>query len=156
MLFRRKKDDEYEEEYGRELISEEASKEVPIEEYIASLGRSAYLFMDPDVKNAILEDPKLKNLYPAFSHLNRLTQKDRKALKLDHLYFKRLRLLHEADMQEDQYDFGGWEKCDALQIFFNHQNWDNLHGFKARVVTEIIKRIHAEVETKKRRRLLPF
>lgn len=150
-----KKEDE---EFQRELAAGEQHPppgQMLTEDYVNSLGRSVYMVMDPDVMKILSEDEQLRTLIPAVSHLNRLTKKDQNAMRLDMLDYEFLLMIHKLNMNEDEYETTGWAKLQAFVPFFRNLVYDSVDGFKAKVVTEQIKVIKAELE-KKRRKVLPF
>jgi len=125
------------------------------EDYVNSLGRSVYMVMDPDVIAILAEYPQLKSFRIAISHLNRLTRKDKMAMQLDTLDADYLVLINKINSNEDDYENSLWGIYEALRMFMRNANCDNIDGFKARIVTEQIKIVKAELE-KKQRKVLPF
>jgi hypothetical protein len=158
-LFGKGKEEEHvDDEFQRELAAGEQHPppgQMLTEDYVNSLGRSVYMVMDPDVMKILNDDDQLKTLIPAASHLNRLTKKDRGAMQLDMLDYEFLLMIHKLNMKEDEYETSGWAKLQAFIPFFRNLVYDSVDGFKAKVVTEQIKVIKAELE-KKRKKVLPF
>lgn len=149
---------EQDDDFHKDLVINEQNPppgSVVPEDYVYSLGRSVYMVLDPDVMEVLKQDPKLQTLIPAASHLNRLTRKDRKAMELDMLDYEFLLQIHKLNMNEDDYETTGWAKLQAFVPFFRNIVYDSVDGFKARVVTEQIKVVKAELE-KKKKRVLPF
>jgi hypothetical protein len=157
-LHRDDKDKERSEDLkGGIIINETAPgpQQILTEDYVNSLGRSVYMVMDPDVMQILHDDEQLKTLIPAASHLNRLTNKDRKATELDMLDYEFLLMIHKLNMNEDDYESAGWAKLQAFIPFFRNLVYDSVGGFKAHMVTEQIKIIKAEIE-KQKKKVLPF
>jgi hypothetical protein len=125
------------------------------EDYVNSLGRSVYMVMDPDVMRIIDETPQLKSFRIATSHLNRLTRKDKNAMMLDTLDADYLVLINKINSNEDVYENSLWGIYEALRMFMRNANCDNIDGFKARIVTEQIKIVKAELERPKKK-VLPL
>lgn len=150
-----KKEDE---EFQRELAAGEQHPppgQMFPDDYVNSLGRSIYMAMDPDVRQLLSKYPELDDYVISTSHLNRLTKKDRKAIELDILDYDYQILLHKILTSEDEYESKQWSILQALRQFQRTGCYDSLDGFKAKVVTEQIKVIKAELE-KKRGKVLPF
>ena len=153
-----KEEKKADEEFQKELaISEQHPPpgQMLSEDYVNSLGRSVYMVMDPDVMQIIGEVPQLKSFRIATSHLNRLTRKDKAAMMLDTLDADYLVLINKINANEDDYENGLWAIYEALRMFMRNANCDNIDGFKARIVTEQIKIVKAELE-KPKRKVLPF
>lgn len=133
------------------------------EDYIASLGRSVYMVMDPEVTailNPIDEKGKpipspFRSLVPAFSHLNRVSRIGKNEAEILQLRYRKLMLLHKINMTEDEYESEGGALLESLEIFATHMIHDSFDGWKGNLVTEQIKTIRTELgEQKKKRR--PF
>jgi hypothetical protein len=158
-LFGRGKEQEKaDEEFAKELAAGEQHPppgQMLPEDYVNSLGRSVYMVMDPDVMQIIDSDPQLKSFRIAISHLNRLTKKDKTSMQLDTLDADYLVLINKINSNEDDYENRLWAIYEALRMFMRNANCDNIDGFKARIVTEQIKIVKAEIE-KKKRGVLPF
>jgi hypothetical protein len=146
------------EEFQKELVAGEQHpppEQMLTEDYVNSLGRSVYMVMDPDVIAILAEYPQLKSFRIAISHLNRLTRKDKTAMELDTLDADYLILINKINSYEDDYENNLWGIYEALRMFMRNANCDNIDGFKARIVTEQIKIVKAELE-KKQKKVLPF
>ena len=158
-LFGKGKEQEKEDEqFQKELAAGEQHPppgQMLSEDYVNSLGRSVYMVMDPDVISLLAEYPQLKSFRIAISHLNRLTRKDKKAMELDTLDADYQVLIHKINVNEDDYENSLWAILEALRQFMRNANCDNIDGFKARIVTEQIKIVKAELE-KKQKKVLPF
>ena len=122
------------------------------DEMIYSLGRSVYMVLDPDVSDILKEEgnSQLAALIPAFSHLNRTTNIDKKQAELLTLDYEYLTLIHKLNMNEDEYENVGWAKLESLKIFAMGIISDAFHGWKGKLVTEQIKIIRTELEKKKK------
>lgn len=156
---RGKKKEEEEEQYKREMaLADQSRQSMPMtEDYIASLGRSVYMVMDPEV-TALLNNPRksyLKTLIPAFSHLNRVSRIGKTEAEILELDYEFLMLIHKINMSEDEYESKGWAELEALKIYARHIIHDSFGGWKGNLVTEQIKTIRTELEKTKKKRL-PF
>lgn len=151
-------------EYSREqglADSYRGSGGLPLtEDYIASLGRSVYMVMDPEVTALInpvdkkgnpIETP-LRSLLPAFSHLNRVSRIGKREAEILALRYRILLLMHKIDMTEDEYENEGGALLDSLEIFATHMIHDSFDGWKGNLVTEQIKTIRTELGEKKQKR----
>jgi len=131
--------------------------EAPLtKEYVESLGRSVFMIMDPEVITMLVNDRQLKNLLPAFSHLNRVTNigKGREGAREAELLFLKYKILlirHKLAMTEDQYEKMGWETLESLEIFARSIISDAREGWKGRLVTEQLKKVTVELEKVKKR-----
>jgi hypothetical protein len=146
------------EQFQKDLVAGEQHPppgQMLTEDYVNSLGRSVYMVMDPDVLAILAEYPQLKSFRIAVSHLNRLTRKDKNAMALDTLDNDYQVLIHKINANEDDYENSLWAVYEALRQFMRNASYDNVDGFKARIVTEQIKIVKAELE-KKQKKVLPF
>jgi hypothetical protein len=146
------------EQFQKDLVAGEQHPppgQMLTEDYVNSLGRSVYMVMDPDVLAILAKYPELKGLRIMASHLNRLTKKDKKCLELDRLDTDYQILIHKINCDEDEFESGLWAVLEAFRHFLRTSNYDNIDGFKARIVTEQIKIVKAELE-KVRKKVLPF
>lgn len=161
-LLRRDKKKDEDEEYMQNLALTEQGRQTLPEDQLASLGRSVYMIMDPEVtailnpvdaKGRIIDDPKLsqfRSLIPAFSHLNRTTNIDKRDATLLMLDYEYLDIIHTLNMKEDNYENEGWALLESLKIFARNIVADSFHGWKGRIMTEQIKIIKTEIEKKKK------
>jgi hypothetical protein len=158
-LFGRGKEQEKaDEEFSRGLIGAE-SQQPPdafyTKEYIDSLNKSYLQVVDPRVYTILDKYPQLKSFIIAISPLNRLTNKDKTAMQLDTLDGDYLVLINKINTNEDDYENDLWGIYEALRMFMRNGNWDNIQGFKARIITEQTKIITARVE-KPKNKVTPF
>lgn len=152
-IFGRGKKDEKDEEFGTDMALTEHSRQSPMsDEMIYSLGRSVYMIMDPEVTGILNADgnDQFNALIPAFSHLNRTTNIDKKQAELLTLDYEYLSLIHKLNMNEDEYENVGWAMLESLKIFAHGITSDAFHGWKGKLVTEQIKIIRTELEKKKK------
>jgi len=154
-----KKEDE---QFQKDLVAGEQHPppgQILTEDYVNSLGRSVYMVMDPDVCRLVDEVikvyPELAGIRIMISHLNRLTKINLKELKLAMLVLERDLLLVKMHCKESTYNAGLWLVLHALIDFCRKIQYDSVDGFKARIVTEQIKIVKAELE-KIRKKVLPF
>lgn len=147
-------------DYGRDMaIAEESRPNMMANqrEAIASLGRSVYMIMHPDVDNMILKSRILRPMYPAYSHLMRVTKIGKLQAEILELDYMNLSLIVKMNMDEEEYESEGWLALNALEMFSTSIVSDAFQGFKAEVVTTMLKTIRTEVgEPKKEGRKLPF
>jgi len=152
-LRRGKKEEEQDEQFGKEMAGIEHGHQPPMsDEMIYSLGRSVYMVMDPEVTAILNADgnKQFNALLPAFSHLNRTTNIDKKQAELLGLNYEYLSLIHKLNMKEDEYENVGWALLESLKIFASGIISDAFHGWKGKLVTEQIKIIRTELEKKKK------
>ena len=153
---------EAEEEYRKVMALTEQGKPqgAMTEDYIASLGSRVYLIMDPTVTeflNPLDADGKplpssYREMYPAFSHLNRLSHIGKLQAEILELDYEYLMLIRKMNMDEDEYDSKGWLEIESLKIHATHIISDAFDGWKGKLFTEQSKTIRTEmVETKKKR-----
>lgn len=146
-IFRRdKKPPDEDEQLQREMIvTGESRPAVMPEEYVASLGRSVFMIMDPDVTKLLDEEEM-----PAFSHLNRVTNIGQKEADLQMLDYEFLSLVDKMNSNEDEYEDKGWKKSLSKRIFARSIINDAFHGWKGKIVTEQIKVIRTQIDKKKK------
>lgn len=150
---RGKKQEEKDEQFSGDMALTEASRQPQMsDEMIYSLGRSVYMVMDPEVTGILNAEGKdqFNALVPAFSHLNRTTNIDKKQAELLTLNYEYLSLIHKLNMKEDDYENVGWALLESLKIFAGGIISDAFHGWKGKLVTEQIKIIRTELEKKKK------
>jgi len=158
---RKKRKDQDEEEFKKEVALTELGGEMPpqsvglTQDYIYSLGRSVYMIMDPEVNLVLNKKPYLKTLIPAFSHLNRISRIGKQEADLLELDYEFLMLIHKLNMNEDEYENKGWAELESLKLFARHMIHDSFGGWKGNLLTEQVKIIKAELEKPKKKRL-PF
>jgi len=158
ILGRGKKKKEEEEKHfkGEMALAEQQRQGMPLtEDYIASLGRSVYMVMDPEVTNILNENDQLKSLIPAFSHLNRVSRIGKGEAELLEFDYEYMFLLHTLTMNEDEYETKEAERIEALKLHSRFIIHDSFGGWKGNLVTEQIKTIRTELEKTKKKRL-PF
>lgn len=129
-------------------LTEEQQPESPVmtEDYVASLGRSVYMIMDPDVTNLLTPEER-----PAYSHLNRVTRINEKEARLQMLDYEFLAIVDKLNTRRDKYQAKGWKRSLSLRIYARSIVWDAYQGWKGTIVTEQIKRVAIETEKKKGR-----
>lgn len=152
MVFGRKKKEDTEFQMG--IAHAEAARPTPglTEDYLRSLGRTAYMLMDSEVSGILNDDknPNFKSLIPAFSHLNRTTNIGNKEAELLMLDYEYINIIHTLNMKEDLYENDGWATLESLKIFARNIIADAYKGWKGKILTEQIKVIRTELEKKKR------
>jgi len=154
----KKKKEEEEAQFKRDVVISEQQRpqQTPMtEDYIASLGRSVYMVMDPEVTNILSENAQLKSLIPAFSHLNRVSRIGKGEAELLEFDYEYMFLLHTLTMNEDEYETKEAERIEALKLHSRFIIHDSFGGWKGNLVTEQIKTIRTELEKTKKKRL-PF
>lgn len=152
-----KKKEEEEKHFKAEMaLAEQQRQGMPLtEDYIASLGRSVYMVMDPEVTKILNENDQLKSLIPAFSHLNRVSRIGKGEAELLEFDYEYMFLLHTLTMNEDEYETKEAERIEALKLHSRFIIHDSFGGWKGNLVTEQIKTIRTELEKTKKKRL-PF
>jgi len=155
----RKKKDEKAMDFQKEIVlTEEQRQGMPMtEEYVNSLGRSVYSIIDPEVM-ALLNpmnangkpiESDLRQLIPALSHLNRMTQIGKDDVELDRLDLEYIFLRMKCTMNESDYTTGKAGLIESLQFYANHIPTDACDGFKAKLLAYTMKIIRTELEEKK-------
>lgn len=158
----KKRKEEEAQRYKEEMaLRAESKPQVPgQQDAFASLGRSVYMVMDPEVFAAINPINKagksipsiFRPLIPAFSHLNRLTKTGKLQAELLELDYEELIIITKMNMLEDEYESNGWLALKSLSIFSQSIISDSFNGFKAGIVTTQLKTIRTELtETKKKK-----
>jgi len=158
------KKDEKAMDYQKEVVLTEQNRQgMPMtEEYVNSLGRSVYSIIDPEVMallNPIDANGKpiesdLRQLIPALSHLNRMTQINKLDVELDRLDLEYIFLRMKCSMNEEDYDTEKAGLIESLQFYANHIPTDAFEGFKAKLLAYQMKIIRTELEEKKTKGLL--
>jgi len=142
-----------EEDEGEEIEEEEVRRAID-EDLEESFRANVYAFLDPALINMIAE--KFPFLLPLTSHLNRLSNFDKKEAE----YFKTLFLTKliecELELPEEAYDHGWGLFYSNLEAFGFAMSRDNLYGFKQRALNEVIREVKVNRGERKRRRWLPF
>jgi len=151
----KKKKEEEARQYKEEMaLRQESGHQMPAQQdAYASLGRSVYMIMHPEVDEIIMKDPKLKASYPAYSYLNRVTKTGKLQAQIQELDYEELGLITKMNMTEDKYESEGWLKLKALNIFAQSIISDAFGGFKADIVTTQLKTIRTELAEVKKKRL---
>jgi hypothetical protein len=115
------------------------------------LAQSYYLQVDDMTQKQIFDDPELRYLQPAFSHLNRTSRiPDKRLAEMARLDNEYILLLHEFGLMEASVDLHGWSKLEALRIYGQALVNDQLEGYRGKLVTEKIKEVRVRLEQKKK------
>jgi len=142
-----------EEAEGEEIEEEEVRRAIE-EDLEGSFRANVYAFLDPTLIRMI--DEKFPFLLPLISHLNRLSNFDKREAE----HFKTLFLTKlvecELELPEEAYDYGWGLFYSNLEAFGFAMSRDNLYGFKQRALNEVIREVRVNRSEKKRRRWLPF
>lgn len=150
LLSIRKKKDKHAEEFQENLIYADHAKGPTMEDYHKWLGASLHSIIDSKVVE-LLEDKDMEDLYPALSHLNRLTKIGKEDVVLDRLdlqfiFLRKKCVTNEADYEEKQGSL-----LRSLEFFANHIPSDAFEGFKAEIQAYQVKVLKTQIEEKKKR-----
>jgi len=149
MVFgRNKKEKEQEEAYMRDMALADQQKMSP--DYMDQMGRFQAMLKDEQVTYTFWKHKLLKKTLPARTHLNRTGNYDERDKRIQLLQYQGLNLLMMMHMDEEDYEQGGMLLAEACDIFDYNMVCDNYQGWKARVSTELVKRIETTVEKKKK------
>ena len=147
LLRRGKKEDEAE-QFGRDVTLTEQQRVAP--DYMDSMGRFQAMLKDEQITFIFWKNKLLRKTIPARSHLNRTGNYDEEDKEIQLLQYQGLNLLMMMHMDEEDYEQGGMLLAESCDIFDYNMVCDNLRGWKARVATEIVKRIETKVEKEKK------
>lgn len=154
VLRRGEKKPDPDEEHAKEMTRIEEGK--PREDGIDinwMLRRALDMLYDSEFATDLRDDPQTKQMYAAFSHLNRLgyiTRKERDILELE---YTRMILVHKITMNEDEYERKNWIKNTALGIHKTFLLSDSVDGWKGRLMVERRTIIRTEVAKEQKKRL---
>lgn len=152
ILSRGKKEKSDEQEYLENVaLTEEGRQQADPERYIDAMGPIYHFVKDDQVTTLLWMNPRLRNLVPAFSHLNRLGNIDAKEQRIQRLKYKVLLLKEKGYMNTKTYAKGGSTLISSLGILSRSIPNDSFHGWKGRITTERTKVIRTILEKKKKR-----
>lgn len=135
------------------IVQGEAMKQVTTEDYYQYMGQIYYLVKDEEVQKLLREDPNMKVLMPALSHLLRtsnITDKTtRREMKLRWRRSCRLQLLVMSSP-----NLVSIAKFDAWVNFGIAAIEDTDAGWRGRLITERIKTYKVETSAPPRKKIL--
>jgi len=156
-LFGRKKEPDPDEEHQKNVVYSDMQSPSGIsEDMLHSLGRTSLLMTSDDVDSLLGQGlsekaPATVALIPAFAGVNRtckiMGKKDAKILLLK---YRLIRLLFEAQMNEDDFNEKGWNFMEALDIYAHGIVADMVEGWKGNLITEQVKVIRTELKKEKK------
>lgn len=124
------------------------------QEVLNAMGSQYYLLMDDLTLEQVVHDPETVHMIPAISQLNRTTKVTPSQAELQMLDYEYLMLIHNVNMDEDDFDARGWSKMEALKLHCNAIVYDQIDGHRAKLLTETKKIIEAQLkEAKEKGRL---
>lgn len=112
------------------------------------------MIIDPEVLALLLEKPKYRNLIPAFSHLNRISNIGPLEAEILELDYEALLLLQEMFMKESKYNASDFILMMSLGMHSRFIIADSYQGHKAKVITEQTRVIRTELTKPKKGRFI--
>lgn len=146
----RKKKDKEADEFQKNLIYSEQAKGPTMEDYNKWLGASLHSIIDTKVVE-LLETKDMEDLWPALSHLNRLTKIGKDDVVLDRLDLQFIFLRKKCVTDETEYEEKKGSLLRSLEFFANHIPSDAFEGFKAEIQAYQVKVLKTQIEEKKKR-----
>ena len=144
----KKKKEEEAEKFGQEMALTEQQRVSP--DYMDMMGRFQAMLKDEQVTYIFWKNKLLKKTIPARTHLNRTGNYSERDKRIQLLQYQGLNLLMMMHMDEEEYERGGMLLAESCDIFDYNMVCDNVKGWKARVSTEIVKRIETKTEKTKK------
>lgn len=140
MVFgRSKKKDEEEEQYKKEMALTEEGRPATDQNYLDALGKIYYMVKDDQEAALLWSKKELRNLIPAFSALNQLSNIDDKEARIRRLKYKILLLKMKGYMNAKKYAEGGSTLISSLELRSRSIVSDSKGGWKGRIITESSK-----------------
>jgi len=135
--------------FGKETSLTEQNRVAP--DYVDEFGRFQAMLKDEQMTYLLWTNMLFRKTVPARSHLNRTANYDKQDKKLQLLQYQGLNILTMMQMDEEDYENGGAIFVESLDIYDYNMVCDNLKGWKARVTTEVVKRLETTVEEAKKK-----
>jgi len=135
------------------IVHGEAMKQVTTEDYYQYMGQIYYLVKDEEVQQLLRDDPNMKVLLPALSHLLRTSNiTDKKTILRMKLRWRRACRIQLMVMNSpnliSQAKFDAWVNFGVAAIE------DTIEGWRGRLVTERIKTYKVETSSPQRKKFL--
>lgn len=140
--------EEAETQFNKDMVLSEQQRVSP--DYMDMMGRFQALLKDEQVTYIFWKNKHLKKTIPARSHVNRTGNYSERDKRIQLLQYQGLNLLMMMQMTEEDYEEGGMLLAESCDIFDYNMVCDNVKGWKAKVSTEIVKRIETKTEKKKK------
>jgi len=150
LLNRGKKEPDIDEQRAHEITVAEESRPTMEQDYVNALGKLYYMIKDDQEAKLLWDDAQLRNLIPAFSALNSLSNIDEREARIRMLKYKILMLKQKAYMNTKTYASGGATLISSLELRSRSIVTDAFHGWKGKITTEQTKRITTVLEKKKK------
>jgi len=144
----KKKKEEEAEQFSKDMALTEQQRVSP--DYMDMMGRFQAMLKDEQVTYIFWKNKLLKKTIPARTHLNRTGNYSERDKRIQLLQYQGLNLLMMMHMDEEDYEQGGMLLAESCDIFDYNMVCDNVKGWKARVSTEIVKRIETKTEKTKK------
>jgi len=144
----KKKKEEEAEQFSKDMALTEQQRVSP--DYMDMMGRFQAMLKDEQVTYIFWKNKLLKKTIPARTHLNRTGNYSERDKRIQLLQYQGLNLLMMMHMDEEEYERGGMLLAESCDIFDYNMVCDNVKGWKARVSTEIVKRIETKTEKTKK------
>lgn len=154
---RGKEEEKRAEEYNEQMaLTEQTRQGAMPEEQMNALGQLYYMMKDDQVTYILWENKQLRNLIPAFSPLNQMSNISEKEARIRRLKYKLLLLKQKGYMNTKKYAEGGATLISSLDLLSRTYTTDAVHGWKGKILTEQTKIIRTEVVKRKKKGMLPF